>query len=124
MLLVESYSPKTISASVPIFPYPATNQSSVCTTMVNFQDAMKQVNQNCGALWSDEGVYHNAKELLLLFPSQFENIFLGLGSFHITKIIINCLGQYLEDSDITEALIETEVFGRKVVENALKGCHY
>ena len=85
---------------------------------------MKQVNQHCWALWSDEGVYHNAcwalwsdegvyhnaKELLLLFPSQFENIFLGLGSFHTTKIIINCLRQYLGDSGITEALIERGIW--------------
>lgn len=38
--------------------------------MVNFQDAMVQVNQNCGVLWNDEGVYHIAKELQLLFPSE------------------------------------------------------
>lgn len=123
-LIVEQHPPKIISASVPILPYPATSQSAIYTTMMNFQDAMVQVNQKCGALWSDEGVYHIAKELQLLFPSDFDNIFLGLGSFHTTKIIINCLGQYLEDSGIVEALIETEIFGPKVVETVLKGKHY
>lgn len=123
-LIVEKHPPKAISASVPILPYPATSPSAIYTTMVNFQDAMVQVNQKCGALWSDEGVYHIAKELQLLFPSDFGNIFLGLGSFHTTKIIINCIGQYLQDSGITEALIETEIFGPKVVETVLKGKHY
>lgn len=123
-LVVEKHPPKAISASVPILPYPATSQAAIYTTMVNFQDAMIQVKQECGALWSDEGVYHIAKELQLLFPSEFGNIFLGLGSFHTTKIIISCLGQYLQDSGIVEALIETEVFGPKVVESVLKGKHY
>ena len=80
--------------------------------------------QKCEALWSDEVVYHIVKELQLLFPSDFGNIFLGLGSFHTTKILINCIGQYLQDSGITEALIETEIFGPKVVETVLKGKHY
>lgn len=106
-LMVEKHPPYAISASVPILPYPATSQSAVYTIMVNLQDAMVQVNQNCGALWSDEGVYHIAKELQLLLPSNFDDIFLGLGSFHTTKIIINCLGQYLQDGGIAEALIET-----------------
>ena len=92
--------------------------------MVNFQDAMVQVNQTSGVLWSDKGVYHIANELQPLFPTNFDHIFLGLGSFHTTKIIINCLGQYLEDSGIVEALIMTEVFGPKIVETVLKGSHY
>ena len=90
---------------------------------MNFQEAMVQVNQTSWALWSD-GVYHIAKEPQLLFPTNFDNIFLGLRAFHITKIIINCLGQYLEDSGIVEALVETEVFGPKVVKTVLKGSHY
>ena len=106
-LITEIHIPKTLSACVPILPHPATSQASIFSTLINFQDAMSQVSQSCGALWSDEGVYHIAKELQLLFPTEFDNIFLGMGSFHSAKIVINCLGQYLKDSGITEALVVT-----------------
>lgn len=123
-LITQVKLPKTIYGCAPILPYPATNSASIYTTMVNFQDAMVQVQQDCGSLWSDEGVYRIAKEIQLWFPCTFKNIFLGLGSFHTSKIIISCLGQYLEESGIKEALIECEIFGPKVVESMLKGNHY
>lgn len=90
--------------------------------MVNFKGAMAQVNQTCGVM--RVFFFHTAKELQLEFSSDSHNIFLGLGSFHTTKIIIKCLGQYLEGSGIVEALTETQVFGPKMVESILKGNHH
>ena len=64
-----------------------------------------------GALWSDEGVYAIAKEIQLLKPNHFGNVFLGMGPFHMEKIVI--------------ALIETEIFGKLVVDNSvMTGGHY
>ena len=50
--------------------------------MVNFQDVLKQKQLDSGPLLSDEGVYRIAKEIQLLEPDKFSNIFLGLGGFH------------------------------------------
>jgi hypothetical protein len=36
-------------------------------------------------MWADEDVYRIAKEIQLLKPDQFSNIFLGLGWFHMEK---------------------------------------
>ena len=65
--------------------------------MINFQDVLKQKNQTCGPLWCDEGVYKLAKEIQLLYPQQFDNVFLGLGGFHTEKIILACCGKLLSD---------------------------
>ena len=82
----------------PLLPYPATEYDTIYTCMKNFQDVLHQTFNQCGALWCDEGVYRLAKELQLLFPETFDNIFLGLGGFHMEKTIIACIGKYLQGS--------------------------
>ena len=89
--------------------------------MINFQDALKQKGDTYGALWADEGVYHIAKEIQLMKPDQFNNIFLGLGGFHMEKIVLACLGVYLEPSGIFAVLVETECYGTETV---ISGSHY
>ena len=42
--------------------------------MITFQDVLKQRLLN-NALWSDERVYQLAKEIQLLQPEEFNNIF-------------------------------------------------
>ena len=89
-----NFKPTTV-VHTPILPYPATMYDAILTTMINFQDALKQKGDNYGGLWADEGVYHIAKEIQLLKPEQFNNIFLGLGGFHMEKIVLACLGTYI-----------------------------
>ena len=43
-------------AFAPILPYPATDYDAIHTTMINFQDVLKQKEMPYGALWCDEGV--------------------------------------------------------------------
>ena len=62
--------------------------------MIDFQDVLKQKNVMSGALWSDEVVYAIAKEIQLLKPDQFGSIFLGMGPFHMEKIVIACLEKF------------------------------
>ena len=81
----------------PIIPHPATEYGTIFTRIKNYQDVLKQKNISTGALWCDEGVYRIAKELQLMHPNEFENIFLGLGGFHTEKAVIACVGRFLED---------------------------
>ena len=106
----------TKKSFVPILPYVATEMDTIFIRMINFQDVLKQKNVMSGALWSDEGVYAIAKEIQMLKPDQFGNIFLGMGLFHMEKIVIACLGKFLGCIGIDLALIETESFGKHVVE--------
>ena len=64
--------------------------------MRHFQDVIKQKEQTCGPLWCDEVVHQLAKEIQLLRPDEFDNIFLGLGGFHTEKVVLACCGKLLE----------------------------
>ena len=118
-----NFNPTTIVLT-PILPYPATTYDAILTTMINFQDALKQKGDKYGGLWADEGVYRIAKEIQLLKPDQFSNIFLGLGGFHMEKIVLACLGSYLEPSGMFDVLVETECYGTDVIKAVISGSHY
>ena len=60
--------------------------------MINFQDVLKQKQRENGPLWSDEAVYHTAKEMQLFYQQKCSNIFLGIGGFQLEKLVIGCLG--------------------------------
>ena len=102
---------------------PATEYDTIYTCMKNFQDVLHQTFNQCEALWCD-GVYRLAKELQLLFPETFDNIFLGLGGFHMEKTIIACIGKYLQGSGVDSIFTNNRVFGSSVVINVLDGGHY
>ena len=123
-LLVADTHVVTKCAFTPILPYPATEFDSIFTTMINFQDLLKQKQRNNGPLWSDEGVYHVAKEIQLCHPEKFSNIFLGIGGFHLKKVVIGCLGAYLESSGIQNIMVEEEIFGSAVVNSVMNGGNY
>ena len=107
----------TREAYTPILPHPATDYDSINTIMINFQDALKQKGADYGALWCDEGVYHIAKELQLLNPDVFKNIFLGLGGFHVEKNILTCCVQYLKFIGARDVFVQNEIFGPTVTDN-------
>ena len=83
-------------AFTPILLYPAMEYDTIFTSMINFQDVLKQKERENGPFWSDEGVCHIANEMQLLYPQKFSNIFFGIGSFHLEKVVIGCLGTYLK----------------------------
>ena len=98
----------------------------IYTQMLNFQDVLEQRGENKGALWCDEGVYCIAKDIQLSRPEQFGNIFLGLGPFHWSKILMAAAGKWLKESGIYAALSASGVFkGSGIVEESvMKGGDY
>ena len=93
--------------------------------MRNFQDVLKQIGSEYGALWSDEGVYRIAKELQFLNPVEFKNIFLGLGGFHMEKIVLACCGQFLKFIGARDIFVINEICGPVVTDNkVMTGGHY
>ena len=115
---------KTKIAFTPILPYVATEYDTIHTLMCNFQDVLRQKSQPYGPLWCDEGVYRLAKELQLLNPNRFSDIFLGLGGFHMEKVLIACCGKYLEETGIDTVLSENKVYGPENVKSVMDGGNY
>ena len=103
LLTVNKHTVSSI-AFTPIIPHPATSYDTIFTAMINFQDILKQKGLANGPLWSDEGVYRLAKEIQLLQPDKFNNFFLGIGGFHLEKVVISCIGKYLEVPSTTSWL--------------------
>ena len=65
--------------------------------------------------------YGAAKELQLLNPEGFGNIFLGPGGFHLEKILIACTGKFLEESGVENVFTENDVFDPGVVKTVMNG---
>ena len=114
----------TKCAFTAILPYPSTKCDAIFTTMINFQDVLKQKERQNGPLLPDEGVYHIAKEIQLLYPQELSNILFGIGGFHLEKVVIGCLGTYLESSGIQNLLVEEKVYGPAVVNLVMSGGNY
>ena len=121
---VQNSPKKTIISFFPILPYPATQMDSIYTSMVNFKDVLYQRGETCGALWCDEGVYCLAKEIQMLKPEQFGMLFIGLGPFHWSKIVMGAIGKWLNASGIGEALTNSGVFTQGAAKSVLQGGDY
>lgn len=109
---------------LPVLPYPVTQYDSVYTAMKNFQGVLEYLDQSKLAVTCDEGVYHIAREIQLLRPKEFENLVLCLGSFHMAKVVLACIGKYIRNSGAENILIESSVFGINVVESVISGKNY
>ena len=113
----------TTCAFTPILPYPVTQYDTIYTGMKNFQDILKQPELPYGPLWCDQGVYRIAKETQLLKSDEFDNIVVGLGGFHTEKVVLACIGKYLEGSGAEEILVQTGCFGPDTVKAVMNGGH-
>ena len=85
---------------------------------------LKEKERENGPFWSDEGMYHIAKEMQLLYPQKFSIIFLGIGSFHLKKVVIGCLVTYFESTGIQNLLIKEKVYGPAVVSSVMSVGNY
>ena len=62
------------------------------------------------------GVYNIAKELQFLNTRKFHNIFLGLGGFHLEKIVLASIGQFLARSGARDIFVTNELYGPSVAD--------
>ena len=109
---------------LPVLPYPVTQYDTVYSSLKNLKGILKYLDQPSLSVTCDEGVYHIAREIQLIRPDEFSNIVLCLGSFHMAKIALGCIGKYLKGSGAENILIESGTFGVNVVVSVLNGRHY
>ena len=104
---------------LPVLPYPVTDYVSVYTAVKNFQSVLEFLDQPKLPVTCDEGVYRIAREIQLVRPNEFGNIVLCLGSFHMAKVALGCIGKYIKSSGAENILIESCIFGVNVVESVI-----
>ena len=115
---------KQIVGYLPIIPSPVTEYSTVYTCLKNFNILLRQLNQEYLAVACDEGVYRIARSIMFENEKEFEKIVLCLGSFHMIKVTLSCIGKYLQNSGVESIFIETGLFGIHVTEQLLAGANY
>lgn len=109
---------------LPVLPYPVTEYATVYTALKNFQDILGQLEQSHLPVACDEGVYHIAREIVMNKPSEFNNIILCLGSFHLIKVVLGAIGKYIDGCGAETIFVESGAFGKNVVRSVLDGTHY
>ena len=57
-------------------------------------------------------------------PTLFDNIILGLGGFHLKKVMIACCGKYLKDTGVDSIFVENEVYGPENVKSVMNEDNY
>lgn len=123
-LITDEAVPEKIVGFLPVIPHPVTEYATVYTALKNFQNILSQLKQTHIAITADEGVYHIAQEIKMQHPDEFQNVILCLGSFHMIKIVLACIGKYLEDSGAETIWLENGIFGPNVIKSVLGGTHY
>lgn len=109
---------------LPVIPKPITERATVRHCLTNFQSVRRQLNQTSMVIWCDEGVFSPAADIYQHETETFRDLFLCLGPFHWTRVLLRCQGKLLRSSGPDDALIECAVFGPGVIESVLNGSHY
>ena len=108
-------------AFLPVLPYPVTQYDIDYTAMKNFQKVLQYLKQPKLPVICDEGVYHTAREIQLIRHNEFQDIILCMGTFHMAKVELGCLGIFLTGSGAETILVESGVFGVNVVQSVITG---
>jgi hypothetical protein len=117
--------PVKILAFLPVLPFPVTQYSTVYSAMKNFIYLGSQLVQREIPMYCDEGVYSIVKEIQLMRPQEFANIVPVMGTFHLVKIVLKCIGKALGGSGADVIWLQAGVFGPTIIQNSiLNGGHY
>ena len=77
------------------------------------------IDQSHMPITCDEGVYHIARATIMNNPTEFSNLILCLGSFHLIKVVMGAIGKYIESNGAEIILAEAKAFGKNVVRSVL-----
>ena len=92
--------------------------------ITNFNRILGYIDQAKLPVTCDEGVFHIAREIQLTRPNEFHDLVLCMGTFHMAKVALGCLGKYLKGSGAETIFVESATFGVNVVDNVLCGKNY
>lgn len=107
----------------PVIPQPPTSKDVVFTAMRNFVKLSSSLNKNVAVLSCDMSIYLIAKNIQQS-SQEFQGLVLRIGTFHLQKNFLRCLGQYIEGSGLDSILVEANVYGENTLASILKGAQY
>ena len=83
----------------------------------------KQLNQAVLPVWCDDSVFSLAMGIVLSEPKTFKKLFVMLGPFHWTKVLLCCAACLFAGSGIDNSVKECEVFSRIVLNFVMSWGH-
>ena len=101
-----------------------TEHATVYTAMKNFIKVLQQPDQKALLFFFGEGVYRIVVDIYLKCSNEFNMLVPCLGGFLMAKCVQHCIGKYIRGSNLDDPLVETQVFGKNLIEQMLNGTHY
>ena len=112
-------------AFLPVLPHPVTEYATVYSAMKNFTAIGSQLVQGEIPMYCDEGVYCIVREIQMKRQKEFRPLVPCLGTFHLVKTVLKCLGKALGGSGAEMVWLQAGVFGPTVIQSSiLNGGHY
>lgn len=122
-ILSSDTSPVSTVGFSPILPQPPTSKDVVYTAMTNYVNVSRALDKKTAVLSCDMAIYLIAKSIQQT-NREFDNLILRIGSFHLQKNFLRCLGQYIEGSGLDNILIDADIYGVNTLSSVLKGTQY
>ena len=122
ILSSENLAVSTVGFS-PIIPQPPTSKDVYTAMKNNYVNVSLALNKKIAVLSCDMAIYLIAKNIQQT-SREFEGLILRIGTFHLQKNFLRCLGQYIEGSGLDSILIEANVYGMNTLSSILKGTQY
>ena len=93
--------------------------------MKTFMSIKSKLSQDEMPMSCDEKVYQIVKEIQLRQHVEFSSLVPMLGTFHMVKTALKCIGKSLDGSGAEFICLDASVFGPTVIQNSvLNGDHY
>ncbi|XP_043480323.1 uncharacterized protein LOC122510010 [Leptopilina heterotoma] len=122
-LLTTQYLPISTVGFCPVIPHPPTSKDVVYTAMTNFVKMYLSLEKSAAVLSCDMAIYLIAKDIQLR-SNEFQGLTLRIGTFHLQKNFLRCLGQFIEGSGLDNILIEANIYGTNTLSTILSGTQY
>ena len=92
--------------------------------MLNSIKVLQQLKQQSFPVSCDEGVFRIMLDVYLKFPEKFKDLVPMLGGFHMAKCVQRYIGKYVQGTGLEDALVETGIFGVKIMESFIAATNY
>ncbi|CAH3017905.1 unnamed protein product [Porites evermanni] len=112
-----------IDYMAPVFA-PVTENATVQHILKLSQQASWEVHQQYTAVTFDLAFANKAYSLVWQSPEEFSDVFVRMGSFHLTCAFMGALGKKIRCSGLEEVLIESGICASGSIEQVLTGKHY
>lgn len=107
-----------------LIPHPPTKADVVFNSMKTFEALVTSIGKEYSVLTADMAIFLIAKLIQMQPENYFPKMVLRIGTFHLQKNWLHCLGQYLEGCGIEDILHKADIYEKTTVKAIFGGKHY